>query len=672
MKIKTEFPHAIREIENTFITLQDGTHLAARIWLPVDAEQNPVPAILEYLPYRKNDGTARRDANRMPYFAGHGYACVRVDMRGSGDSDGILYDEYLKQEQDDALEVIDWIAKQMWCSGAVGMIGISWGGFNSLQIAARRPPALQAIIALAFTVDRYNEDVHYLGGSVISEALPWASTMLVFNARPPDPRFVGERWREMWFERMEKSPPYIEAWLTHQRRDEFWKHGSVCEDYGAIECPVMAVAGAADAYNYALFQLLAGLRVPRLGIYGPWAHIYPHHAIPEPAIGFLQEALRWWDKWLKGIETRIMDEPMLRAWMQEYVTPSTYYAARPGRWIAEENFPSPRIFPREFYLNENDSLTANAPAQESSQEIIGKQSAGMTMGAWGIYGIAGTYADDQRVQDAKSLTFTSAPLAEGFEILGMPQVTLDVSANQPNALVSVRVCDVAPDGASLLLSWGVLNLTHRNSDEFTEPLEIGKKYRVTLALKPLAHAFAAGHRIRVSVSPTSFPHAWPSPVPVTLCVYLGASKIALPQRPPQAQDANVKFELPEGSAPLPIEWLAQGADFATLTQDLVTQKFTLARGNEPNCYRITAHGLEYSESDADIFSIVEGEPLSARVRCERMIALKRAEWDVRMESEGELWCDAENFFVMNVLRAYEDDVQVFEKRWEKKIARENA
>ena len=214
MKTVTDYPRAIREIENTWIPLADGTRLAARIWLPVDAEQNPVPAILEYLPYRKDDGTTARDAITHPYFAGHGYASMRVDKRGSGDADGLLMDEYLKQEQDDALEVMAWIAAQPWSTGAVGIIGISWGGFNGLQIAARRPPELKAIISICSTDDRYTDDCHYMGGCVLgSDMLGWASAMFAYNAYPPDPRFVGDRWREMWFDRMQHTPPFVEAWL---------------------------------------------------------------------------------------------------------------------------------------------------------------------------------------------------------------------------------------------------------------------------------------------------------------------------------------------------------------------------------------------------------------------------------------------------------------------------
>src|ERR1700682_4918728 len=189
--IVTEFPREVREIEHVLIPLRDGTRLAARIWLPEDAERDPVPAILEYLPYRKRDGTYDRDALTHPYFAGHGYAGVRVDIRGSGESDGLLSDEYSLREQDDALEVIEWLAAQPWCSGAVGMMGISWGGFNALQVAARRPPALKAIITVYSTDDRYADDIHYKGGCLLNDNLWWGSIMLAYQGRPPDPLLYG-------------------------------------------------------------------------------------------------------------------------------------------------------------------------------------------------------------------------------------------------------------------------------------------------------------------------------------------------------------------------------------------------------------------------------------------------------------------------------------------------
>ena len=258
-------------------------------------------------------------------------------MRGSGDSDGLLADEYLPQEQADAVEVIAWLAAQPWCSGAVGMMGISWGGFNALQVASHRPPALKAIITACSTDDRYADDCHYMGGCLLNNTIAWGSTMFAFGAQPPDPEVVGERWRDMWLERLENNPLMAATWIEHQHRDDYWKQGSVCEDYAAITAAVYAVGGWADGYSNAIPRLIAGLPGPKKGLIGPWAHAYPHVAQPGPQIGFLQEALRWWDHWLKGIDTGIMDEPVLRAWMQESVPPATTYAERPGRWIAESS-----------------------------------------------------------------------------------------------------------------------------------------------------------------------------------------------------------------------------------------------------------------------------------------------------------------------------------------------
>lgn len=280
----------IRET-HAWIRMSDGCRLGARIWLPVAATRHPVPAVLEYLPYRKSDWTAVDDSTRHPYFASHGYASIRVDMRGSGDSDGVLLDEYLPQEQEDALEVLKWISNQRWCTGAVGMIGISWGGFNGLQVAARRPPQLKAIISVASTDDRYANDVHYMGGCVLAtDMLSWSSSMLALGAAPPDPAVVGSRWRKMWMQRLEGAVPFVEAWLSHQRRDAYWKQGSVCENYAAIECPVYMVGGWADGYSDALLRFLHGHNGPRKGLLGPWGHTIPKRAGRVPLSGSCRSA----------------------------------------------------------------------------------------------------------------------------------------------------------------------------------------------------------------------------------------------------------------------------------------------------------------------------------------------------------------------------------------------
>ena len=314
MTIREDFPCRIVEHEDMGIPMPDGVRLSARVWMPEDAGKNPVPAVLEYIPYRKRDGTRVRDEPMHGYFASQGYACVRVDMRGSGESDGHLADEYLAQEQDDALEVIAWIAAQDWCDSNIGMMGKSWGGFNCLQVAARRPPALKAVMPVYFTDDRFRDDIHFMGGCLLNDNLWWGSIMLAYQSRPLDPEIVGERWRDDWLARIDRMPFFPALWAAHQTYDSYWKHGSVQEDYAAITCPVLAFGGWADSYTNSVSRLLQGLKVPCRGIIGPWGHVYPQDGLPGPAMGFLQEAVRWWDHWLKGIDTGVMREPALRAY----------------------------------------------------------------------------------------------------------------------------------------------------------------------------------------------------------------------------------------------------------------------------------------------------------------------------------------------------------------------
>ena len=346
---------AVVEIENVFITLEDGCRLAARIWLPEDASERPVPAVLEYIPYRKRDATAPRDQTMHPKVAAHGYACVRVDIRGNGDSEGLMLDEYLPQELADGAEVIAWLAAQPWCSGSVGMIGISWGGFKALQIAALRPPALAAVITVCSTDDRYADDIHYRGGCLLADNLAWSATMMAYSSRPPDPLVVGDAWRALWLERLEHMPFLAANWLAHQHRDAFWRHGSVAEDLSAIEVPVLAVGGWADPYSNAVFRLVAGLEVPASGLVGPWGHKYPQLGVPGPAMDFTAEMVAWWDRWLaRRLDGEV--PPALRAYMLDGGDSRQEPDERPGFWVGEAAWPSPHIEPERLFLTRAGGL----------------------------------------------------------------------------------------------------------------------------------------------------------------------------------------------------------------------------------------------------------------------------------------------------------------------------
>lgn len=670
-KIVTKFPRKVREIENVFIPLKDGTRLAARIWLPDDAEKSPVPAILEYLPYRKRDGTVERDHLTHPYFAGHGYAGVRVDIRGSGDSDGILYGEYLKQEQDDALEVIDWLAKQPWCSGTVGMIGISWGGFNGLQVAARRPKALKAVISLCSTDDRYNDDIHYMGGCLLVDEAEWGTTMFGIASAPPDPLIVGNKWEDMWVERQKKGGLFLENWMRHQRRDDFYKHGSVCEDWDAIQCAVYAVGGWADGYSNTVLRLLANLKSPVKGLIGPWGHKYPHFARPGPQIGFLQECLRWWDQWLKGKETGIMKEPALRVWMEDPAPPQAYYHEKPGRWVAEESWPSTRIKWTKHPLHHQALGAAGAKPGKGKVSISSPLDVGAASGHWCSYGVIPDQPLDQRMEAGGSLLFNSEVLKKDVEILGPPTLHLEVSADRSVAQVAVCLNEVLPDGQATRITYGLLNLTHRESHEHPTALVPGKKYKVRVQLNDIAHRFGKGNRIQVAVSNAYFPIAFPSPEKTTLTIELKGSRLDLPTRPKTAADAKLPaFKAPESAAPAEIEEIEKEDRGWEITHDIYSGYTTTHRWANEGKWRTAHVNLVQSENSVKIMRVKPNDPATAELIQTHQRSYERGAWKASSDLEVRVLADKTHFNLSARLSCFSGDREVFSNRWEKRFKRD--
>jgi putative CocE/NonD family hydrolase len=662
----------VRHIELAWIPMSDGRRLAARLWLPKDAEQKPVPAILEYIPYRRRDGTRMGDEPTHAWFAAQGYACARVDIAGSGDSDGLLRDEYLKQEQDDAVEIIAWLARQPWCSGTVGMIGISWGGFNGLQVAARRPPALKAVITLCSTVDRYADDVHFMGGCLLSDNLDWGGCFFSVAGVPPDPAMVGPDWRQRWLERLEVLQPFPAIWLQHQRRDAFWRHGSVCEDYSALQCPVLAVGGWADGYTAAIFRLVENMQAPCKGLVGPWGHLYPHNGLPGPAIGFLQECKRWWDRWLKGAANGVEKEPALRMWQQDSVPPRTHYDVRPGRWIALEGWPSDAVQRQRWALNA-DGLATAAGARETLS-IRAPQTTGIAGGEWCPYGLGKVAPEmplDQRIDDAGSLVFDSPPLDAPLNLVGDPIATLEIAADQRQALVAVRLSDVAPDGMVTRVTYGLLNLNHRDGHAEPAALEPGRRYRVRVRLNEAAHRFAAGHRLRVAISSSYWPMAWPSPVAATLSITAGESLIELPVLPEAAVRAPALFQPVEHARPLHTTALRAGADSRTITHDVATGRTIVRVMRDDGCFRIDDIGTEVAYTKLKEMSIVGDDPLSTREEVAVTHAFRRGDWDARLETRIVMTCDAGHFILQSDVDAYADGTRFFSRSFHHHIPRDH-
>jgi uncharacterized protein len=664
------FPCPIRAIEHLEIPTRDGTRLAARVWMPVDADDDPVPAVLEYIPYRRRDFTRQRDELHHPYIAGHGYACVRVDLRGSGDSEGLLTDEYLELELTDGEDVIAWLADQPWCSGSVGMMGISWGGFNGLQLAARQPPALGAIITVASTDDRYTDDVHYMGGCLLGDNLSWASTMFSYNSLPPDPALTPD-WRERWHERLQGSGVWLDTWLRHPHRDAYWKHGSVSEHRDRIRVPVMAVSGWADGYSNAVFRLLEHLDVPRAGLVGPWSHKYPHIGQPGPAIGWLQECVRWWDRWLKGIDNGVDEEPRLRAWMQSSQAPFSEHHERKGRWVSEPAWPSPHTQWLEFHLSGQGLTSDPVPSRRHADESMllhSPLSTGLFAGKWASYGDAPDLPGDQQEEDGGALIFQTAPLEDDLEILGAAVVELEVASDVPVAMLAVRLSDVRPDNEVHRVTYGLLNLTHRESHENPEPLVPGERVRVRIQMNDVGQCFPAGHRIRLALSTSYWPLAWLPPEPVHLTVFPSAGSLRLPVRPPRDGD-DVGFGRVEAARPGPVTEHAPSESWWRVMRDLGSNTSTLeiVKAKGPRmledidlmvAYRVTERD---TVRGSDVTS-VRGETVWER-------SLERGDWRVRTVARTVLTCDVDAFHLHATLDAFEGEERVHSSNTSRRIPR---
>lgn len=671
MRIVEQFPFTVVEYPDWRLTMSDGCELSVRLWMPANAESEPVPAIIEHLPYRKRDGTIARDQLTHPWFAGNGYACLRVDMRGNGDSDGIMEDEYTQQELQDACEVISWAARQRWCSGSVGMMGISWGGFNSLQVAALRPPALKAIITLCSTVDRFADDIHYKGGCMLTENLAWAATMFSYSSRPPDKALVGERWSDLWLQRLQDMPFLATPWMSHQTRDDYWKHGSVCEDYTSIDAAVLTIGGWHDGYRNTISHLVSNLTGPVKGIVGPWIHKYPHYAAPAPAIGFLQEAKRWWDHWLKGIDTGVDNDPAYTVWLMDSIAPQRWLPDRPGRWIAEKTWPSTTISEQTLYVSHDAiagaQLLDKATTVTLSLTVNTPQHCGQSSGEYFPFNFGPELPDEQSADDELSLLIDGEVLSDTMDIVGAPVARFRLASSTAKALICVRLCEIRSDGSSALITSGMLNLTHHESSDSPSLLQPGKQITVDVTLDQIAFRVPAGHRLRMSVSNTYWPFLWPSPE--SGCLTISAGELRVPVRRNGAVEEDVSFESPESATPWAVEVLRKPSSSRDVYRDVPTGLITTEIINDFGENRDAEHGLVSGSIMHERWSIHPDDPLSATAQITWQQNGGRNEWQWSTDVDVALSCDADYFYIHATLVAQQGDTLVFAKDYDDRIER---
>ncbi|MFC4606396.1 CocE/NonD family hydrolase [Streptomyces maoxianensis] len=662
MHIRTDFPYETAH-EDIRIAMPDGTRLYARIWRPLTDE--PVPALLEYLPCRLTDWTAPRDWQRHPWYAGHGYASVRVDTRGHGNSEGLPGDEYDATERADGVEVVNWLARQPWCTGRVGMFGIGRGGVNALRTAALAPEPLKAVVTVCSTDDRYDNDAHYMGGSVLAAAMhARAAAMLALVSCPPDPLFAGEAWREMWLKRLEALAPFIHTWLGHQIRDDYWQQGSVREDYAAIDAAVLAVGGRHDPYGDTVLRLVEHLPPDRVrGLIGPWSHQYPDRGMPGPAIGFLQETRRWWDHWLKDADTGVMAEPLLRSWISESHPPATSYPELPGRWVGDPAWPSPHITLVPYTLR-GGPVIVHSP-----------QHTGVDAGSFLPRGNDADLPPDQREEDARSACFEFPVTGDPVEILGRPRLSLRLRMDVPYGQAIARICDVAPDGASTLVTRGVLNLSARHGRERANAWPPGATEDVSLELNGIGHTFPPGHRIRLAVCSAYWPWIWPQTGSAGFTLDPAGSRLELPVRRTGESAADaITFEEPEQSGLLLVSspaTLDEQRPQRLVVRDVAKGEWRLEVDPRNGGTLVYPDGLEFTQEALETYTIRQDDPHSAAARSDWAIRLHRPElaWDVRIETRSEITCDAADFITSNEVVCKDHGEVVFHRTWEKRIPR---
>ena len=655
------------------VPTRDGLTLSVNLFLPPGAT-GPLPAILNTDPYRKDDWSAAWDLTLASYFAQRGYAYCRLDVRGTGSSDGVALDEYTEAETLDGHDTVEWLAAQPWCSGAVGMWGLSYGGFTSIQVAATGPPHLRAIVPVQATDDRYTDDVHYVGGAMtVSELAQYAVSQVAMNALPALPSAWGDAWLERWRERLEATPVWLFEWARQQRDGPYWRRGSLAPDYDRIEAAVLQVGGWMDEYVDAALRIqakcanAAGLRT----IVGPWVHGNAHSAYPAPNIDWLHETVRWFDRWLKGIDNGVEREPPL-TWFHRDPTPPERFPKRlNGEWRATRAWPA-ATHPRALFLG-HGSLAETA-AGSGMDTFAHRPTAGAAGGSlcWGAGHPPNGLAGDLRLEAEVGPAYTSAPLTAPLDILGVPVAVLHVAATQPVAHLVVRLGDVAPEGPVEQVSEGILNLTHRDSHEHPTPLEPRRTYEVRVALRAAGYRFPAGHRVQLSVASAHWPVIWPSP---------GAGGISIRCGP----DAPSRLELPLApagdDAVAPPRFKEQPPDLAGVGAETAEPpSWEAVRDADAGTYTIDTHEGETSVLPDGRSTLYVGETL-------RMVASERDPGAGRFENsceyrldqdgrrivvvaEGTTVADATAFEWRTAIRVELDGRTFFERDWHEAIPRD--
>jgi hypothetical protein len=560
------------EVRDEYVKVpaRDGVRLHARLWRPIAEERLPVVINLD--PYRSSDMRTVARGDVFHWLARHGFVVAHVSARGTDASEGVAEDEYSPNEQRDGYDAVEWLATQSFSNGSAAAIGTSYSAFTAIQIAAQQPPHLKAIVPICGTDDRYTDDVHYHGGLMHlgDNVMTYGVSMLALNALPTLPEHGGDSWLQRWDARLEQTPLWLPIWMSHQRDGAYWRSGSLRPDYGRIRAATLICGGWSDAYRNAGMRMLRHLSTPKRAIIGPWTHGYPDYNALGPSGDFTGQMIRWFDRWLKGIDNGVEREPALLVYMQEFADPNPRRTLQPGFWKSEPSWPVPGAAEMVFNLGQGGRLLERPDGLTGGDYIDYRATLGTSTPGWGGCPWIGA-PDDQRADEAQSLTYTSEPLEQSLHVLGNPRIEVRVSSTAPVVALAVKLADVAPDGRSALVTSGILNLTRRLSHERPETLRPGEAYDVTVELDATGYVFRPSHRVRIALSGSDWPNSWPTPYAARLAVER-RGRLVLPATPAREAEPAVALDppvLPRGRYPQlsePTVW--------TITRDVVSGDVT--------------------------------------------------------------------------------------------------
>jgi uncharacterized protein len=648
-------------IERTSLSMADGTPLAVTFFKPADATASrKVPIVVAMLPYRKDDEFYAVDHGIYSYLAARGVAGARIDIRGTGGSDGRLVDrEYSDQELDDLEFAIGKLAALPWCNGRIGLQGKSWAGFNALMMAMRQPPALRALLVAHASQDLYANDVHNIDGILHLDI--FSQEMETDNIIPKSPNYPLD---SAYFTDRFDREPWIFTYLRHQRDGTFWRDGrSLFTAYDRVKVPIYAIGGLLDGYRDFVPALLDHVKAPVKAEIGPWNHAWPNDGSPGPNYNNWQTAVRWWKQWLSDEDTGILREPRLTVFVRDTLPANDEYSMTPGSFQGF-NWPISQLTSEKLYLEVDGSLGPKA-GKGGTLTIPCVPDAGIDVGSWW-----GERTPDLRNDTAGAVVFDSAPMTESRVLVGQPSVWLKASTEAPQANWVARLEDVHPDGAVTFVTGGAINGTQRESRTHPKAIAPGEVLEMRFPLHFSTYTFAAGHRIRVVVSNSQFPMLWPTSYrqPTRLEVGAGVSGVQLPFVKSPGQPANYLLRAVE--LPVPADFKLLAGSLGDAPPPSVTREggWTTVAQNEEQAWKIGA--ASFLDQEAVEYRVNTVDPAQAGFRGHGRVVVKKDGREVEVKTEIRVVSDAENFDVTAHRTVSENGVVRGENQWQRKIPRD--